>query len=455
MHPVKLNIISIFLFFSLILLGQTTYTMTAYASEVDNNVSNDSKEVEVIQEPLIDIKSFISNKDEPITVGETVTYTVEAEGEDLQYEWHIIKDYKDIDFIEFSNIVDIKFDEPGIYKIELKIKDRDGNTASYISEEFEVKPSLNIISLTAGNPLDVDTGKQIRWSVTAEGKGLQYEWFIYQDNKEIKSFPYSANSYIEYITTVSGSFKALVNVKDEFGNILSKGSEETKVVINAASLVKPSIVIATISKSTALYSSYTPNSKKISTLAKGAKVEIISDKEGQWYRVKNTSNNQLGWVKREFLVIPSDFKTDQSRMTKEQLEAYVNESGFESKTKYFIWVDLSRQLTHVFQGQKKNWKLISSMSCATGRNAHPTIRGSFEIQGRSPVLRTENPKVVALNPVRISGPYLFHSILVYTDGKVADSTLGKRASHGCIRLSIENSLWMHKNISDKTKVFIN
>lgn len=204
--------------------------------------------------------------------------------------------------------------------------------------------------------------------------------------------------------------------------------------------VKPSIVYATMKTDAGGFK-------------KGEKVEIVRDKgNGARYYVR--SGNKEGWVKGGTLSIPKDFATLKDRMSKEDMEYFVNVmNDFDSKTKYFIWIDLARQLVNVFEGEKGNWKLIHSFVCGTGRNPTPTIRGTFEVLERG---RQFGNKTVAKNWVRFYDSYLMHSILYNSSGKkVVDGTLGKRVSHGCVRLSYDDSKWIYNNIPNGTTVWVN
>ena len=57
--------------------------------------------------------------------------------------------------------------------------------------------------------------------------------------------------------------------------------------------------------------------------------------------------------------------------------------------------------------------------------------------------------------VQFLGNYLFHSTPFDKDKKtIVDYTLGTPASHGCIRLSVDDSKWLYDNIPKNTKVII-
>lgn len=217
---------------------------------------------------------------------------------------------------------------------------------------------------------------------------------------------------------------------------ISKDSDE-----NLFSLVKPSIIIGTMKRS-------------VGGFTKGEKVEILYGEDGSWYQCKSMSTGKTGRIPWGSVSIPPDPPTNKNRMTKEQLETYVNKKGFTSQTNYFVWTDLDRQITHVFQKENGRWKLLRSMLCSTGRNITPTPRGFFTIKERGAYF---GKGYMCKNWVQIWGDYLYHSVLMDVTGTyvLENNVLGKRASHGCIRFSVEDSKWFYDTIPRNTTVWIN
>ncbi|SHF44840.1 L,D-transpeptidase catalytic domain [Caldanaerobius fijiensis DSM 17918] len=204
-------------------------------------------------------------------------------------------------------------------------------------------------------------------------------------------------------------------------------------------LVKPSSVIATLKRDAPLYK-YNNTGHRIGTLKKGEKVEVIQDRSGVWYNVKSLSSSTVGWTYGVDLIIPPDPPTNKDLLTKEELERYVNTKGFTSDTPYFVWVDISRQYTYVFMGTKGKWRLYKSIPCATGKNSSPTIRGIFKIGNRGEEMYFPQYKSKVKYWVSFYGSlYLFHSVLLDKNDRIIDPTLLKRASHGCIRLPLQDS----------------
>lgn len=219
-------------------------------------------------------------------------------------------------------------------------------------------------------------------------------------------------------------------------------------------LFKPSAVWAEITAYTAAFDAWGSGSKRVGEFSAGEQVEIVRDHNYQWYLVK-AADGREGWIPVDKLSIPEDPETNPELVPAEILEAYVNAHGFTSKTDQLVWVDIDRQLTHVFVGQMGSWQLLRTMVCATGKNTAPTLRGLHEIADRGEWFFAERFGQGAENWVQFSGPYLFHSLPMDRQRTIVDYTLGKRSSSGCVRLSMEDSRWFYGFIKRGSTVFVN
>jgi putative cell wall-binding protein/lipoprotein-anchoring transpeptidase ErfK/SrfK len=122
-----------------------------------------------------------------------------------------------------------------------------------------------------------------------------------------------------------------------------------------------------------------------------------------------------------------------------------------SKT-YKIFVDLNKQKVYVY----KDNKLIRQMVCSTGKDETPTPRGRYLLGGKGANFYS-SPSVICYNWSRFNNNFLFHSVLYNTSGKPIASEyakLGKKASHGCIRLKIEDAKWIYNNAPKGTLITI-
>lgn len=230
-------------------------------------------------------------------------------------------------------------------------------------------------------------------------------------------------------------------------------SEEEINIIK--SLVKSSPVVAVINKNCSIYSEDNEKSSIVAETEKGEEAEIIKDKSTLWYKVKLGSNKNIGWIKGENLDIPKDPETNNLEMKEKYIEGFINIMEFESNTEYFVWTDIDRQLTHIFRGEKKNWKLIKTFKCATGKNISPTTRGFFKTSDKGEWFYSERLGSGAKYWTRFNGSYLFHSIAMDKNQNIIDDVLGERRSSGCVRMSLRDIKWFYDKIPSNTSIFIN
>lgn len=104
--------------------------------------------------------------------------------------------------------------------------------------------------------------------------------------------------------------------------------------------------------------------------------------------------------------------------------------------------------------------LVRTMKCSTGKNATPTPTGTYQ-SSTGPGARWHYFKKYncwAQYAYYIQGDIMFHSVLYnQKDGPVTQSSvnnLGRKASHGCVRLSVEDAKWIYQNCPAQTKVIV-
>lgn len=129
---------------------------------------------------------------------------------------------------------------------------------------------------------------------------------------------------------------------------------------------------------------------------------------------------------------------------------------------YYIVVDVTNQITTIYSTADKS--VVRQMLCSTGRH-DKTPLGTFTIpQNRRSQEREEWYSFPALGlyakyATRIVSKYLFHS-LPFSDTKdskliKADAALlGTAASHGCVRLRVEDAKFIAENCLPGTQVTI-
>ena len=137
---------------------------------------------------------------------------------------------------------------------------------------------------------------------------------------------------------------------------------------------------------------------------------------------------------------------------KSAYESVVNSEECTSYTNNYILVNLEEQQVYIFYGTNHNWKLINTFSCASGKSSTPTVRGHFNLGVKGLYFRSGSAYCKYFS--QITGNYLFHSILYDSNGNVLDSTLGEKASHGCIRLALDNAKYIYDNIPIGSGIWI-
>ncbi|HHV39302.1 MAG TPA: L,D-transpeptidase family protein [Tepidimicrobium sp.] len=271
------------------------------------------------------------------------------------------------------------------------------------------------------------------------------------------------------ITVVSFIFNSIGTNRDPSDSAVAKGEHYIDYTANlnkgstsrgigktrtAMDKVKETFIFAKITKDSLCYDDYSENREQVGSFNKGEEVEVIRDRGYQWYLVKSRDGRE-GWVSEDSLAIPEDPKTNRERMSRREIEEFINKSGLLSETSQLIWVDIDRQLTHVLLKEGGVWRHHRTMISATGTNRSPTIKGTFKIEDRGEEFYSERLNSGARNWVRFDGAYLFHSLPMDKHGNIIDYTLGKRASDGCVRLSMEDSKWFYDNIEEGSTVYTN
>ena len=130
---------------------------------------------------------------------------------------------------------------------------------------------------------------------------------------------------------------------------------------------------------------------------------------------------------------------------------------------FHIVVDVANQVTSVY-GRDENGEytvVVRQMLCSTGKKATPSDVGDWVLTGRHATwcIFPKWGNSYARYWTRINASIAFHSP-IYT--AVSNSAmkissynmLGKRASHGCIRLSVWDAKWIYDNIGAGTVVSI-
>ena len=128
---------------------------------------------------------------------------------------------------------------------------------------------------------------------------------------------------------------------------------------------------------------------------------------------------------------------------------------------YYVIVDCSNNITTVYSAQDQS--IVRQMICSTGTARTPTVQGTFTMPEKwKETDRTEwSPLIEGYGKYasRIKGSYLFHSFMYDEPDESAINwesyaAMGTSASHGCIRLYLDDAKWIMNNCLPGTKVKI-
>ncbi len=118
---------------------------------------------------------------------------------------------------------------------------------------------------------------------------------------------------------------------------------------------------------------------------------------------------------------------------------------------WIFFVDLTRLTVTALE----NGEVIRVMPCSVGDAAHPTPRGRYETDYKTEFMGKEGVYLCRWG-VHYYGGYLLHSVLYTWRGdEILDGELSARISHGCVRLSPEDSRWIYETAPLGAVVLVN
>lgn len=128
---------------------------------------------------------------------------------------------------------------------------------------------------------------------------------------------------------------------------------------------------------------------------------------------------------------------------------------------YQLKISIDKQRVYAYKWVDGSYtKLVKTMVCSTGLNETPTPRGTFRAGGAcGKWYYFEKFDCWARYAYRINGGILFHSVLYSerdesTLRRGSVYALGSKASHGCVRLAVDDAKWIYNNCPSGTTVVI-
>lgn len=199
-----------------------------------------------------------------------------------------------------------------------------------------------------------------------------------------------------------------------------------------------------------------PDQKGWNKTAKGKKYYILKNgKRAKGYKTIDGDsyyfNNKGYAITKQWKYVKlygKNYKLYFSKNGKRKLDV---SSQLKSNTSFRIEVNLSKNMVIIYakDGNKGYTIPVKAMVCSTGMPGHRTITGNYYHLSRTGSWHVLRYNSTGQYCTRISGPYLFHSVVYnrygdkYSLNKAEYKKLGKSASHGCIRLQVKDAKWIY------------
>lgn len=119
-----------------------------------------------------------------------------------------------------------------------------------------------------------------------------------------------------------------------------------------------------------------------------------------------------------------------------------------------VEVNLNEQEVYVYDAQNR---MVENFVCSSGIAGDDTPTGEYKVKERGYSFYSDKYQEGAYYWVQFMGNYLFHSVPFDKNQVIEENEvkkLGTKASHGCVRLSIQDAKWMYDNIPRNTLVNI-
>ncbi|MDD6735097.1 MAG: stalk domain-containing protein [Clostridiales bacterium] len=139
-------------------------------------------------------------------------------------------------------------------------------------------------------------------------------------------------------------------------------------------------------------------------------------------------------------------------VTSTAAEEYINSANLSSDTPYLVWVSKKEYVVYTFLRENGRWKEVYSCPCSIGASSTPTITGTFKYFSLEKRWSYEDFYVGPI--MRFYGGYAIHSTLLKYDGSDYNATVGKKLSHGCVRVLPKDINWMVCYVPLKTTIHI-
>jgi len=163
----------------------------------------------------------------------------------------------------------------------------------------------------------------------------------------------------------------------------------------------------------------------------------------------SASSITLNWIAGD----NTSTESTSNETTSEQSNQQETSIDYSNPGNFRIDVNLTAQLVSVYY----NDNLIKSLKCSGGAAETPTVTGTFTTNQKIYYAWVPKFNQGAYYWVRFYGAYLFHSVPFDKNGNmIAEETnkIGTPASHGCVRMALEDAKWFYETLPLGIKVTI-
>jgi lipoprotein-anchoring transpeptidase ErfK/SrfK len=160
----------------------------------------------------------------------------------------------------------------------------------------------------------------------------------------------------------------------------------------------------------------------------------------------STSSITLNWVAGDSTNISNETNSGEPNQQE-------TSTGYSNPDNFRIDVNLTAQLVSVYY----NDSIIKSLECSGGTAENPTVTGTFTTNQKIYYAWVPKFNEGAYYWVRFYGSYLFHSVPFDKDRNMITeeaSKIGTPASHGCVRMTLEDAKWFYETLPLGIKVTI-
>lgn len=338
--------------------------------------------------------------------------------------------------------------DPGLSQITAERTDSFAPTLSTAGGFISMK--LHNVDTSTGAVADGKRPCAIAWYLEGKLVWSQANGALYDGMEEKCYMDFSPYLMEKEFVTVKLQLVTEDEVKEFTANVSFEAA-----IYEMAKNVRTENVQATVKYATGLYSSHTDTALTgyMTTVPANTQVTYETYYGTRFARIR-LPGGKVGWVDYNSIRISGgQFYTTKDYSTAIK-ECWVNRvHNYSSSSKYLIWISLYTQKVNIFIGSKGNWKLYKACPAATGANTTPTLVQNTTIKYRSNRWNYEAFYVDKVSIFDYAGR-AFHSLPKNFDGTIYNPTIGRPASHGCIRMYDEDCGFIHTQVPVGTTVIV-